>query len=64
MTTENLQQLAEELDSLTTEELKQVATHLHDKGSNVGLISFGNIVPPTCPTGTYWNGSQCVLNVG
>jgi hypothetical protein len=55
---EQLQQIIDNLINEHGQEAVQEAINKHIGASNDG----GTV--PVCPTGYYWNGSACVLNVG
>jgi hypothetical protein len=53
----DLQQIISDLINQHGQEAVQEAVNRH-------LASQDMVVPPKCPSGYYWNGSECVLDVG
>jgi hypothetical protein len=55
-----MEELAKQINSLSEEDLIK----LNEALENHILLKKTLETTGTCPTGYYWNGSACVLNVG
>lgn len=60
-----LEKLAKKIEELTIDELNILYSTY---GIEITIKAPGKFQPatdpPKCPIGQYWNGTQCVLNVG